>query len=483
MHRRRSLHSTLLAVSVVLIAIIAVAASIPRLSAQEMTKEQEAAMTEIFTQGQQGGALFAAGRFIEAEAVFRGVLARTEQYFPGEALMRAASLHNLAAALSELGRLKEAVAMAEEALQLRQQGGAGQFALGSSQALLASIHRDLGRRAEASGLMREAVLAMASDPNTPPGNVTKGFSQFLGMLAEDGNLEEAQRVTDQLLSLVDQLGESDRVDVFWAVGRFRSAEGNLPDADRFYRLAYAALSNTAPDDLTRRAILISNMASVLRQQFRYRDAEQLFRRAAGDLEKLYPDGHPVLASALDGLALSISEQGRSAEAWPIGRRALDMRLALLPADHPLIATSLVNLGLALMQDNQIEPARDAFQSAIDRRQKSGDEVGAARAAVNLALAQHALGDTGGGVNSLDNAREVFLQALPPGHPVATTAAIDQAWLLLALGQPDRALAVAREAAESLIAARAMAEDEATPVDGDKRRIVVKVAAAWEVAAE
>jgi tetratricopeptide (TPR) repeat protein len=480
-----AIRSTILTVATLLIAIVAVAVSIPSVSAQEMTKEQEAAMTEIFSQGQQGGALFAAGHFSEAEAIFRGALARTEEFFPGEALMRASSLHNLAAALSELGRTQEAVAMAEEAFHLRQESGAGAYALGSSRALLASIRRDLGRRAEASGLMREAVLAMANDPNASPGAVTKAFSQFLSMLAEDGNLEEGGRVADQLLAIVDQLGEADQVDIFWTVGRFRSAEGNLPEADRFYRLAYAALSNTAPDDLTRRATLISNMASMLRQQFRYRDAEQLFRRAAADLDQLYPEGHPALASALDGLALSISEQGRPAEAWPIGRRALDMRLAVLPEDHPLIATSLVNLGLALLRDSQLESARDTFQSAVNRRQKAGDEVGAARAAVNLAVAQHALGDTGGGVNSLDNARSVFLQDLPPSHPIATTAAIDQAWLLLALGERDRALSVARQAAGALIAARALGEgeDEATPVDGDKRRIVVKVAAAWEVAAE
>jgi tetratricopeptide (TPR) repeat protein len=162
-----------------------------------------------------------------------------------------------------------------------------------------------------------------------------------------------------------------------------------------------------------------------------------------------------------------------------------MRLALLPGDHPLIATSLVNLGLALLRDKQLEPARDAFQSAVDRRQKAGDELGAARAAVNLAVAQHALGDTGGGVRSLDNARKVFLQDLPPSHPVATTAAIDQAWLLLAMGEREKALSVARQAADALIAARALGgdEDEAMPVEADKRRIVVKVAAAWEVAAE
>lgn len=475
--------STVLAVAVCLLSIAAVLLAIPPVAAQEMTKAQEDAMMEIFRKTGEASALFNAGRFTEAEAIFREELAMTEEFFAGQALMRASSLHNVAAAVAEQGRLAEARSMAEEALLLRGDNGAGPFAIGSSQSLLASILREQGRRADATALMRDAVVAVGSDPNAPGDLVIQDFAQFLGMLAEDGAIEEAERVAGQLLGFVDQVGDAEHVDIYWAVARLRSAEGRFSEADRNYRLAYAALTKAFPEDLTRRAILIANMASVLRQQYRQRDAEQLFRRAAEDLEKLYPAGHPALATALDGLALSIAEQNRPGEAWPIGRKALDMRLALLPEDHPLIATSLVNLGLALLRDGQPEPARDAFQSAVNRRQKAGDEVGAARAAVNLAVAQHALGDTGGGVDSLENARLVFGEALPAGHPVATTAAIDEAWLLLAMGEKERALAVAREAAEALIAARAVASGEsgATPVDEDKRRIVVKVAAAWEVA--
>jgi tetratricopeptide (TPR) repeat protein len=483
MRQTTSLRSTVLAIVVAILSIAAVLAAVPSVTAQDMTKAQEAAMMEIFGQSGEAGALFKAGRFAEAEAIFRQVLTRTEESFPGEALMRASALHNVAAAVADQGRLAEALPLAEEALMLRGDNGAGPFAIGSSQSLLAAILREQGRRADAAALMRDAVLAMSSDPGAPGEAIIGAFANFLGMLAEDGAIEEAERVAEQILGFVEQVGEAEHVDIYWAVARLRSAEGRFAEADRNYRLAYAALTKAFPDDLTRRAILIANMASVLRQQFRQRDAEQLFRRAAEDLEKLYPEGHPALATALDGLALSIAEQNRPGEAWPIGRKALDMRLALLPEDHPLIATSLVNLGLALLRDGQLEPARDAFQSAISRRQKAGDEVGAARAAVNLAVAQHALGDTGGGVDSLENARSVFAEALPAGHPVATTAAIDEAWLLLAMGEKERALAVAREAAEALIAARAVGsgESDATPVDEDKRRIVVKVAAAWEVA--
>ena len=479
-HRTNSL-----AVAIYLMAVVAFGVSASRALA-EMTGEQEVAITEIFTITGEGQALFGAGQFAQAETIFRRVLQISETHFPGEGLTRASALHNLAAAVAEQGRYSEAAELAAEALRLRQEGEASAFALSSSQALLASILRDLGRRAAATDLMRQAALSMAGNPDTPISNLTKTFSQFLGMLAEDGRFEEAARVADQLAAIVDQVDDVLQVEIYWAIARLRSEEGNLSDADRFYRLAYAALAKVTPENPARRAILISNIASILREQFRAGEAEQLFRRAVADLDEAYPDGHPALATALDGLALAIAEQDRPGEAWPIGRRALDIRLAFLPENHPLIATSLVNLGLSLFRDRQLETARDAFQSAVTRRLDRGDEVGAARAAVNLAVAQHALGDTGGGVESLEKAREVFAQALPDGHPTATTAAIDQAWLLLALGQNKRALNVARQAAEALIAARAFtarSEGEATPVDKDKRRLVVNVAAAWEVSDE
>lgn len=453
-------------------------------AAEPMSKAQEKAMTEIFAAGQQGGKLFKDGRFAEAEKIFREVLAKVEASFPGEGLMRAASLHNLAGAVADQGRLEEARKLAAEALDLRLKSGVVGPAIPNSQALLASILRDLGKRADATDLMSKAVTALLGSKEASPQDLISHASDLVGMLAEDGAIDKGDALAGDLVALLPQLADEQKADVYWAAARLASVQGKLADADRNYRQAYAFLAKASPSDVLRRSILLANIASILRQQFRPAEAEALFARATTDLEKLFPKGHPALASALDGLGLCIAEQQRPAEAWPIQRRALDMRLALLPKDHPLIATSLLNLGLSLMRAGQFRPARDALQSAVDRRQAGGDEVGAARAAVSLAAAQQAMGDGKGGVKSLENARAVFKTGLPVGHPFAVTAAINQAWLLLGLGESGKALAVAREAAGALVAARELAsrdEPETIPPDEDKRRIVVRVAAAWETA--
>jgi tetratricopeptide (TPR) repeat protein len=454
------------------------------LAAEPMTRAQEKAMTEIFAAGQQGGTLHKDGRFAEAEKVFRDVLAKVDANFPGEALMRAASLHNLAGAVADQGRLEEARKLAADALDLRVKNGAVPPAIANSQALLGSILRDLGKRAEATDLMSKAVTALLGSKEASPQDLISHAADLVGMLAEDGAIDKGDALAGDLVNLLPQLADEQKVDVYWAAARLASVKGKLADADRNYRQAYASLTKALPNDVLRRSILLANIASILRQQFRPAEAEALFARAATDLETLFPKGHPALASALDGLGLCIAEQQRPADAWPVQRRALDMRLALLPKDHPLIATSLLNLGLSLMRAGQFAPARDALQSAVDRRQAAHDEVGAARAAVSLAAAQQAMGDGRGGVKSLDNARAVFTTGLPAGHPFAVTAAINEAWLLLGLGETGKALTVAREAAGALIAARELAsrdEPEAVPPDEDKRRIVVRVAAAWETA--
>jgi tetratricopeptide (TPR) repeat protein len=216
--------------------------------------------------------------------------------------------------------------------------------------------------------MRDAVIAVASDPNAPPDLVVKDFAQFLGMLAEDGAIEEAERVAEQLLGFVEQVGEPEHVDIYWAIARLRSAEGRFAEADRNYRLAYAALTKAFPDDLTRRAILIANMASVLRQQYRQRDAEQLFRRAAED-SKSSIRGHP--AAPLDG-PRSIAEQNRPA--GPV-RSAGRPRYADRLPGSPLIATSLVISGCALAT---VGPNPPATLPAPSAGAKAGDGVGAAR---------------------------------------------------------------------------------------------------------
>lgn len=453
--------------------------------AEEMSKEQEAAIMEIVRDQQSANRLFYAGRYAEAEAAYRAIVAKTEAAFPGEGLMRASAIYNLAAALAEMGRLAEAETLAREALALReaQPERAGSTGLGSARALLGSILRDLGRRSEGNRLMRDAFVIVASDPQGERDLLVRNATRLLGVLAEDGQGAEADKLAGDLLGIVSGLPDDLKIEVWWAVARQRSDAGRFADAERFYREAHALLVGVFPDDLTRRAILVANTASVLRRQYRPVEAEALFRRAVADLEALYPEGHPALATALDGLALTLLDQGRHGEAWPAARRALDLRTALLPADHPLLATSLVNLGLALLAAGQPSVARDALQVAVNRRQSAGDEVGAARAAVSLAIAQATLGDAPGGIASLDNARSVFDESLPGGHPLRTAAAIDQAWLLLGSGEALKALALARQAAAQLFASGRVTSDEreAVPPEEDRRRIVVAVAAAWDVA--
>ena len=66
-------------------AIVAVLFSARHALAEEaMTKAQEQAMTEIFAAGQEGGKLFAAGRFAEAEKIFRASSRRPRPHFPAK---------------------------------------------------------------------------------------------------------------------------------------------------------------------------------------------------------------------------------------------------------------------------------------------------------------------------------------------------------------------------------------------------------------
>ena len=449
-----------------------------------MTPAQEKAMTEMFAAGQEAGDLFRAGRLKEAEILFRENLARQEAYFPEEPLTRASALHNIAAVLAQQGKADEALAPAVEALDLRAGNDGTPAVVASSQALLATILYDLGKVTEATDLMAKAVSAQIAGAVIDPRDMIGNASQLIGLFAEVGRMREAQTLRTDLFNLIPDFDATLQVDVYWGAARLAAVEGKLAEAETFYRRAFAALGESAPDDIRRRAILVHNIASILRQEYRPREAAALFIRAADDLTSLYPDGHPSIASALDGLGLALAEQGKAGEAWPMQRAALDMRMKFLPDGHPLMATSILNLGLTLLRDGQFEIARDALRTAMNRRIEAGDLVGAARAAISLAAAQHAVGDTPGGIGSLKEARLVFDERLPRGHPLGVTASINQAWMLLAEGEYADALAVARDAAVGLIAARELEQQEDRDItlpDEDKRRIVVNVAAAWEVA--
>ncbi|QYK41869.1 MAG: CHAT domain-containing protein [Paracoccaceae bacterium] len=452
-------------------------------AAQEMTKAQEQAYTRLWEMTVAANALHAAGDLAGAEAGYAETLSLIDRELPDEPLTRAAALHNLAAVRADRGRLQDAEETAREVLRLRLENGGATTAVASTHRLLSSILRDLDRIPEARAEIEAAVILTLNDPAADNARLVADFTGLAVMTAETGDHAGAAELMGQLEPLLPDLSPANAARVFVALGRVESLAGRPERAELGYREAAARSAAIPADDpdwtLQDRANVIGNLASMLLQQSREREAEPLFREALTLAQGLSP---LVRANLLDGLGTALAAQGQMQAAWDAQRQALDLRIAALPPNHPALAASFALTGETILRAGDPATARDALSRAVEIATEGNDPLRAARAALRLAAAEAAMGDTAFG--RAEEAETVLAGLLPAGHPEVAGARFIAASIALAENNAPAALPLARQALAGITdrLARAGADATVAATGGtDLRRMVLPVAsAAWGV---
>jgi tetratricopeptide (TPR) repeat protein len=248
--------------------------------------------------------------------------------------------------LRELGRRAEAVAPAQEAVELyralAQHDPGALLNLARSLNIMAGTLGDLGRRVEALRLVQEAVdlcrVLARHDPDTFNPDFAMLLNNLAGWLSELGRRAEA-------------LGPAQE-----AVELHRLLAGLNPDI--FKPALASSLNNLATflSDLGRRAETLGPA----------QEAVELHRELAGQ----NPDAYiPALARSLNNLANRLSEVGRRAEALASAQEAVALRRALVrqnpDAYTPALARSLNNLAIRLSDLGRRGEALAPAQEAVD----------------------------------------------------------------------------------------------------------------------
>ena len=399
--------------------------------AQQMSTAQEAAYQALWQTTYDRQAAYAAGPLSAAERAFAAVLALVESGRPGEALTKAAALHNLAAVRADLGRLPEAEAVAREALLLRRDHGAVANAIATSERLLATILNDLGARAEAMALLDSVVHAKLGNPEVDATLPERDFAALAVMSAETGNTEAATAMLAQMEPYLPGMTAPQQAAVYTALGRVQSLSGRPDLAEAAYRqvVGLTAAFPPGPDwTLTDHATALGSLATMLQRHGRPAEAAPLFRQALAMLDA-GEGGAPVRANLLVGLGKALHSLGDVQAAFDGQRAGLDMQLAVLPDGHADLAATFATLGETLLQAGDAASAADALRHAVAVAEAASDDLRAARAAMTLAVAEAALGQPS--FPAAEAARARLANLLPAGHPELVRAGFNTAWLALA----------------------------------------------------
>jgi hypothetical protein len=209
------------------------------------------------------------------------------------------------------------------------------------------------------------------------------------------------------------------------------ATNRLPEAESLYRRALAIDEKSSDPDDPDVATDLNSLGRLLQATNRLSAAEPLHRRALAIHEQSDGPDHPHVAADLDNLAELLRDTNRLSAAEPLHRRALAIWEKLAGPNHPSVGSSLHNLAWLLQATNRLSEPEPLYRRALAIHENTygPDHPNVAACLDNLARLLQA-------TNRLSAAEPLHRRALAideksygPDHPHVAVRAADLAMLL------------------------------------------------------
>ena len=392
--------------------------------------------------------------------------------------------------LRQAGKLDEAVAAAEHALELERRAG-GEASPREAEALarLAELHELRGDWVQAVGRRKETLaIRMQVDGKehwrTADARLALAFARKASGLVDaernrvraalrreqeairleaQGKLAEAERIALEVLEVYrsvvgEETAEAGRI---WHVlGRIHIERNDLKGARAANEQAIAIRRKALPADHPDITNSLNNLGIVQEELRDYAAGRKSHEEALAIRRKALPVDHPDIANSLNNLGIVQYELRDYAAARKSHEEALAIRRKALPESHPDIAYSLHNLGIVQYELREYAAAKQSHEQAlaIFRKSLPPDHPLIATSLNNLGVVQSELSDYAAARKSHEAALAIFRKALPADHP-------DIAMSLNNLGVVQEELrdyAAARKSHEEALAIRRKALPESHP---------------------
>lgn len=341
--------------------------------------------------------------------------------------IRAELLQSAGNAYRGIGAYQQASRLIGEAVTLRRERAADD-PMGLSRALLAesALRREQGNYDGAIEIAREAIrpleaaAAAAPDDAAPAAMLAVARLDLIEVLRRAGQFDEAGAFAEQVLAELARIapGSPDYISALYQLGRVRSAQGRLEEADSHLRRALemqvAVADEFSEGTIDARGGLAENLVLLNRPD----EALPLLRRNVEAVRRVYGERHALLGIAWNNLANALSDiPEHFAEAEKAYLTALDILSSAQGLAHPEVATTYNNLGALYVKTRQWERAADAHRRGLDLRiALLGDKhPNTSASRLGLALSLNKLGKFDEAETLLRDAHAALVESLGAGH--------------------------------------------------------------------
>jgi tetratricopeptide (TPR) repeat protein len=389
----------------------------------------------------------AQGKYTEAEPLLVRALAIFEQQLGTRYPDTASILNNLAELYKSQGKYAEVEALLVRALAIQeQQLGATHPNTAVVLNNLAELYKSQGKYVKAELLYQQALAIREQGLGAQHPDTAISLNNLAAFYYERGKYAEAEPLYQQALTIKDRELDAEHPSMATSLNNLAALykhQRKYAEAEPLYQRALTIreqrLGATHPDT----AISLNNLAELYRDQGKYAEAEPLYQRALAINEQQLGTEHPYTAISLNNLAELYRDQGKYAEAEPLYVRALAIFEQQLGNNHSNMALSLNNLALLYQIQGKYQEAKPLFVRAL---MINGQQLGITHPTTvqsldNLAAFYVNQGKYAEAKPLLERVLAIWKQTLGETHPNTLLAKMNYGFLLQAMGQEIKGIAV------------------------------------------
>ena len=277
-------------------------------------------------------------------------------------------------ALNDAGRYADAEPLYRQALQQsRQTLGENRPETAQAYDALASNLSLQGKYAEADGYFRKSlgiVRALLGDNNV---TTAASYNNLAANLYAQQRFAEAEPLYRRALEIELKLLGATHPDVATAYNNLAAnltELGRNKEADELHLKALAIDGATGGEARRETAVRYNSMGYSLYSQGRYQEADSYYRKALDINLKLLGENHPETAMNYNNLASNLVRQKQYGEAEPLYRKAVEIDRAVLGENHPDTAISYSNLATNLNDQRRYADAEAMSAIAVQAARRA-----------------------------------------------------------------------------------------------------------------
>src|SRR5262245_60454915 len=312
--------------------------------------------------------LHQAGRYAEAEPLYKRSLAIREKALGPDHPDVGTSLNDLALMYNSQGRYVEAEPLYKRSLAIRDKAlGPDHPDVGTSLNNLAELYLAQGRYAEAEPLFKRSLAIWEKALGSEHPNVGTSLNNLAELYRAQGRYAEAEPLYKRSLATREKALGPEHPSVGNSLNNLAvlyESQGRYAEAEPLHKRSLAIWEKALGSEHPNVGTSLNNLAQLYGGQGRDVEAEPLFKCSLATWEKALGPEHPSVGTSLNNLALLYSVQGRYAEVEPIYKRSLAAREKALGAEHPDVGTSFYNLAALYAAQDRFAEAEPLYQRSL-----------------------------------------------------------------------------------------------------------------------